>query len=274
MTLVIARKIKNVISFSSDSRIKFGDQGFIDFGIKIFPIPVKIYSPTDKATGKTDLDYDYNLGLAVVGSSINAYTIKDSVTEILQNIQHVPGYTDLSMDGISKLVFKIFEMSTKELMAILQKQGLCQLILGGYCPIKKRIRVFLFSIDDSTLPVTPIFSEILQEDDTLFFGSGKTLAEQIYLSGTKGSLHIIREVIKGGKIDSVGGGLQYGEFDGNQFRVYGVTDYARYDDGSFKEYLYTLRGINLYKDEFERESDGFHIAYSFKTPFENEIWNR
>lgn len=84
-------------------------------------------------------------------------------------------------------------------------------------------------------------------------------------------LHIIRQVIKDGKVNSVGGGLQYGEFFINDFKVFGIEDYLLNEDGSFKEYLYTLRGLNLYKDEFERNYDEFHIAYTFKRPFEEEI---
>lgn len=272
MTLVIAHKFKNRISFSSDSRISFGNQGHIDFGIKLFSIPVKIYSPTSSKTEITTLDYDYKFGLAVIGSAMNAYTVKESIYEILQHLQYVPGYTDLSMDGISKLVFKVFEKTTKDLAAILREQGICQLILGGYCPIRNKVRVFKFSVEITPEEITPTLNEILQNDGIGFFGSGKTQAETIYQANNKlGPLHIIREVISGGLVDTVGGGLQYGEFVINNFKVYGIVDYELYDDGSFKEYLYTLRGLNLYKDEFERGDDGLHIAYTFKQPFEREI---
>ena len=65
--------------------------------------------------------------------------------------------------------------------------------------------------------------------------------------------------------------MQYGEFVVNNFTIFGVEDYAVNADGSFKEYLYTLRGLNLYKEAFEAESGDFHVAYSFKRPFESEI---
>jgi hypothetical protein len=272
MTLVIARKLRNKISFASDSRITFGTQGQIDFGIKIFSIPVKIYSPTSSETDITTLDYDNKLGLAVIGSAMNAYTIKESVYEILQHLQYLPGYTDLSMDGISNLIFKVFKKTTNDLGAILRKQGICQLVLGGYCPNQNKVRVFKYSVDITPTEITPTLEEILIDDGIEFFGSGKTLADTTYQNdNTLGPLHIIREVIESGQVPTVGGGLQYGEFVINNFKIYGVEDYKLNDDGSFKEYLYTLRGVNLYKDEFERGDDGFHVAYTFKRPFEQEI---
>jgi hypothetical protein len=274
MTLVIAHRLRNHVSLSSDSRISFGISGHIDYGIKIFSVPVNIYSPTSSETNITNLDYNYKLGLAVVGSAINAYTVKESVYEILQNLQYIPGYTDLSMNGIAKLVFKVFNKATIDLGSIIQKNAICELILAGYCPEKNGLRIFKFFCDTSNFPIKPDFEEILIDDGMVFLGSGATEARNIHIANDRlGPLHIARQVIKEGKVNTVGGGLQYGEFVINNFKVYGVEDYLMNDDGTFKEYLYTLRGINLYKDEFERGDDGFHVAYSFKRPFEKEINN-
>lgn len=274
MTLVIAHRLNNHISLSSDSRISFGTSGHIDYGIKIFSVPVKIYSPTSSETNITNLDYDYKLGLAVVGSAINAYTVKESVYEILQHLQYLPGYTDLSMEGIAGLVFKVFKKTTIDLGDIIQANGICELILAGYCPIQNKVRIYKFSCDTSTYPIRPFHEEILTNNGIEFFGSGKTEANNIHTQNIHLSpLHIIRQVINDNKVLTVGGGLQYGEFVINNFKIYGVENYELNDDGTFKEYLYTLRGINLYKDEFERSDDGFHVAYKFKRPFEQEIDN-
>lgn len=274
MTLVIEHRLNNHISLSSDSRISFGTAGHIDYGIKVFSVPVKIYSPTSSETNITNLDYDYKLGLAVVGSAINAYTVKESVYEILQHLQNLPGYTDLSMEGIAGLVFKVFKKTTLDLGDIIQANGICELILAGYCPIQNKVRIYKFSCDTSTYPIRPFHEEILIASGIEFFGSGKTEANNIYTQNINLSpLHIIRQVINAGKVATFGGGLQYGEFVINNFTIYGVENYELNDDGTFKEYLYTLRGINLYKDEFERGDDGFHVAYKFKRPFEQEIKN-
>ena len=220
MTLVIAHRLNNQISLSSDSRISFGTAGNIDYGIKIFTVPVKIFSPTSSETNITNLDYNYKLGLAVVGSAINAYTVKESVYEILQNLQYLPGYTDLSMEGIASLVFKVFEKTTLDLGDIIQQNGICELILSGYCPIQNKIRIFKFSCDTSNYPIRPFFEEILIDNGIEFFGSGKTEANNIHTNDPNLSpLHIVRQVIRDGNITSVGGGLQYGEFIINNFKI-------------------------------------------------------
>ena len=71
-------------------------------------------------------------------------------------------------------------------------------------------------------------------------------------------------------LQTVGGGLQYGEFVDNDFRIFGVVDNDINEDGTFNKYLFTLRGIDIYKGDFERPEDGFHIEYNFKEPFRNE----
>ena len=272
MTLVIAKRINRQISLSSDSRIGFGSLGHIDYGIKVFSVPVKMYSPIVSETNISTLDYDHNLGLGVVGSAINAYTVKESVYEILQHLQYIPGYTDLSMDGIASLVFKVFNKTTLDLGGILQSHGICELILAGYCPLQNKNRIYKFSCDISNYPIKPFFEEILKTNGIEFFGSGKEEARIIFDSNQRlQPLHIIRQVIKDGNVNSVGGGLQYGEFKNDNFYIFGIEDYDIYPDGSFKEYVHTLRGLNIYKDDFERGLDGFHIEYTFKQPFEDEI---
>lgn len=71
------------------------------------------------------------------------------------------------------------------------------------------------------------------------------------------------------KVGTVRKQIQYGEFEENNFKIFGIQDYEKDDEGSLKLH-YKLRGIDLYKDEFNAESDDFHIAYRFKLPFERE----
>mgnify|MGYP003493697948 FL=1 len=197
MTLVIAHRLNNHISLSSDSRLTFGTAGHIDYGIKIFSIPVKIYSPTSFETDITNLEYNYKLGLAIVGSAICAYTVKESVSEILQNLQYIPNYMDISLKAIAKLVFKVFRQTTLDLGDIIQKNGICELILTGYCPVQSKIRIFKFTCDTSTYPIKPEYNETLKDNGMTFWGSGQTEANLIYSTDTNLSpLHIIRQVIK------------------------------------------------------------------------------
>lgn len=274
MTLVIAQKKNRVISFSSDSRISFErySSSPFDCGIKVFSIPVKIYSPTDSETGGQTLDYDYSLGLAICGSTTNAYTIKESIYEILQNLQHIPLYP-LSMVEIAQLVFNVFKSVSQALLdTLLHEKALCELVLGGYCPNSQKIRVFKFSAKASAIdPFTYCYDEILKnEGDIEFFGTGRKEAISIFATNNELTpLHIIKQVVKEAKVDSVGGALQYGKFErDNNFKIFGVAN-CELVDGHPRD-SYQLRGMSLYKDELEKGAAGFLVSYTCIMPFEKE----
>lgn len=275
MTLVIAQRKNDQVSLSSDSRLSFGNAGHIDFAIKTFSVPVKIYSPTPVETNITELHYDHHLGLAITGSAINAYTVKESVAEMLQHLQYLPGHTDTSMYGIANLILKVYRKTTLDLAPILQRDVLGDLILCGYCSEENKLRIFHFSCETTAHSINPTFQEILQDDGMLFYGSGRQEGERIAATEPALSpLQILRRVVRSGVVASVGGGLQYGDFNDDQnFRVQGVLDYELNEHGHFKEYNFTLRGINIYKDDFERETEDYHISYPMQSPFEKDIWD-
>lgn len=279
MTLVVAHGVNSQVSLSSDSRISFADGQSVDYGIKIFAVPVKVYGPTDSETHKAECYYDHRIGLAVVGSTINAYTVKEAVYEILQHLQFIPGYTDFSMEGIAKMVMKIYRKAALDLGAILREKGLCELILTGYCPLNTGIRTFYFTCDTSAYPIVPKFSEILTGNGMSFFGSGtKAAADVADKNPHFNPLQIIRKVVQEKRSLTVGGSGQFGKFDDYlNFEILGVQDYELNEDGSLKEYVNMLRGINWHKDEFEQEADGFHVSYNYIMPFQrdiDEIWRK
>lgn len=283
MTLVIAHKIGNHISLSSDSRISFGENdATYDYGIKIFSVPVKIFSPRDSKTHKSTLDYDYSLGLAVVGSFINSYTIKESIYEILQNLQYIPERANFSMDGIANIVFTVYKKVTTDLGAVLREKGLCEIVLAGYCPSQNKIRTFQLSVCPAPCfqPCSlfhRVYKEILQEDcEIKFFGSGQYKARAIFQKSFRDKLdkdkipfYIIRKVVNDRLVSTVGGEIQYGDFNGsNNFKVYGIADHeVNEDDGKFKGFSHKLRGIDLYSEDFAKECNGFYVSYNFKKPF-------
>ena len=274
MTLVIAHKLNSLVSLSSDSRISFPRNKHVDLGIKILSVPVKISSPTSQETGVSTLDYNHTLGVAVTGSTMNASLVKESISEILQHLQYLPGYTNFSMSGIANLVFKVYERISNDLYNAIEDAGISTLILGGYCPVLNRIQLFEYGatvLPDETL--APFHKEILSTNGDEFYGSGAPEAKIVYAAGQRQPLHIIRDVIRRGNVPSVGGGFQYGEFDGttHDFKIFGVQDYKLYPDGSFEKYIDTLRGLNIYEGSLEREYDGFHIAYTQKMPFQGEV---
>jgi len=267
MTLVIARRWKNNITLSSDSRITFSDTNRFDYGIKVFSIDVNyrhdfVFSiEGEKFVGnKQKKDINLKIGLAVTGSSITAYTIKESITDVLKNLKAMTSYSDFSMLSIAGLVFKVYEFFSRELMSSLGRNALSEFILTGYCPKIKDFVTLYFYVDRTTHLETNFgFREILKFDGIQCFGSGKVPADQL-LSDNPAikPLRLLKAVIKDKKDVKTGGALQHGSFHNGHFQVFAVMDtdykYKEYEQGKrtfLNEQLIYLRASPLLIDPFE-----------------------
>lgn len=271
MTLCIARKINGVPHFASDSRFSFGNDEYIDFGIKVFSVPVKIYAPSLES-GITELYKSFTIGMCVAGSTTNAYLVKEAIYEILQYLQFAPGYTDCSMIGICEVIKKVFQKTSRDICAILRNHGISGIMITGNCPETNTFRTFKFTLDTTNYPIQSEYEEILTDDGIEFMGSGEKIAQELHEANPNwNSLKIIKEAINSNKDSGIGGGLQYGEYNINRdFIIRGVQDYEL-DENGYPQYKMMLRGVELYKDEFKAGDSDFHIAYSFLTPFQSEI---
>lgn len=270
MTLCMAWKNGGQIHFASDSRISFGNNRYADVGIKVFSIPVKIYTATDTQTGERSLHYDHNIGMCFAGYTTNAYVVKESVYEVLQHLQYTP-YTDFSMKGISRLVYKFYEHTSRRICEQIARHGIADFFLGGYCPAARILRVYKFTIDDSAHPIVANYEEVLSTDGIELLGSGSTRAREL-LSHTPNinRFRLLKDIIKDTTVPSVGGNIQYGTFENNNFVIKGVQDYEIGANGEVNV-RFSLRGTELYKGDIVPDYDDFHISYTFITPFKAEI---
>jgi hypothetical protein len=262
MTLVIVQKRKSEISICSDSRFNYKSAGTFDFGIKVSSIKVQIFSPYDEQGNRT-LDYDHKIGVGVTGSTTAAYTIKEYVSEALMNLQHTPGYTDFSFEGISNFVLKFYKKICSELTTLFRKDGLCQVILVGYCPLEDKVRTFLLDTDLSDYPIKFTSTEILKDDGIEFYGSGKSEAKKVIeLYPHYSPLNILRRVIFEGRVPSVGGGLQHGSISHKDFYIQGLmVESPTNVNPNHCDFM--LWGISHYEGEFEEDENGFLLNMSF-----------
>lgn len=266
MTLVIARKKENTISLVSDSRFNYGGLDVFDFGIKVSAIPVKIYTPYDENQDLTVV-YEHKIGFAVTGSTTAAYTVKEYMSGVLTNIQYTPGYSDLSIKGIANFVLRFYAKICTELSSIFRQDGICEIILAGFCPKLQKCRAFMLSADITDYSVRYYDKEILEsdEDDMVFFGSGKLEAEKVRLAYPKySSLNILRNVIANHEVSTVGGSPQYGEVSTGNFIIKGIMEsnptLENPDNSNF-----VLWGINQDEGDFTEDDLGFliNVGYLF-----------
>lgn len=265
MTLVIIHRTANEVSFSADSRITFDSAAYFDKGIKIFNVPFKLKGPAKSKEDFGKYEYEYNYGIAVVGSTFNAFTVKDSLVEILPNITYLTNMSDVSMTSIGRIVFKAYKEISEELSQILRYGGLCEIILGGYCLVERKVRVIRFFHEITTNGVEFKFEEILQnEGDILFYGSGKNVAQEIHDSeNTLEPLQILKKVIESGKEPSVGGPMQSGSIYDKNFEIYGVIEKEVNNQGQVLNYTKYRRAF-LVKDEMTEATKAPYLGFSYK----------
>lgn len=272
MTLCIAWKHSSGIYFASDSRISLPRDNKIDLGIKVLPIPIRIFEPAE--TGNVPpLIYEHTLGMCFAGGALTGYIVKESVQEALRGLQAIPGHTDFSFEGICKLVMKFYEHACRTIGEQLFNRGLIEMLLGGYCPEQKRIRVFKFSVDITDAKLDTSLMEVFTNSPVVLLGSGKRAAENLLRSKNYPPpryLRVLKDVIQDENVPSVGGYIQFGEFVSPDFELKGVMHYDVGLDGR-PEQKAILRGTQLYVNEFQTNFEDFFIAYSFIDPFRDEF---
>lgn len=272
MTLCLAWKDRDNIHFSSDSRISSSRDQYLDIAIKIFSIPVKIYSPMDSTTQVQTLDYNHTIGMCFAGNTMNAYIIKETIYEVLQHLQYIPGVNTISMNGLANVIKIFYEHYLSIICSILGIGGIASFFLAGYCPSERRIKVYKYTSESSVAPFIARMEYVLEEEGIEYLGDGERYARDIIrLNADISKFSLIKEVINDNNVPSVGGNIQYGTFEGDNFYIKGVQDYIQERDGSIR-LRYCLRGTDLYEGDL-LDLAGFHISYPIIIPFEHEILN-
>jgi hypothetical protein len=264
MTLVIAHRNEKGVSFSADSRISFGDAGFFDKGIKIFSVPFKLKGPAKSREDFDKYDYEFNYGLAVIGSSINANTVKDSIAEILPNITYLTNMSDFSLVGIGALVLKVYRQVSEELTSVIGKTGLSEILLGGFCVVEKRVRVMRFYPEIQEKTVDYRYEEVLLKEGMMFFGSGKSFAEQVFNENdTLEPLQILKKVILSQTDTAVGGNMQRGNFYNENFKISGVVE-EQIDEKGNPVKRTNFRRAFLVENEMDEWKKPPYLALSYR----------
>jgi len=266
MTLCIAWKNQGVVRFASDSRLKFGNDSYADVGVKVLSLPYRVLSPV-ATDGLREVDFTGELGMCFAGSAVNSLTIKESIVEILKNLQYAPGYTDISMESIAEFIFTTYKLISRRVCETdLAHNGRADIIIGGLCPAMDVVRVFHFSTDSQN---NHSKIEILTQDNSeQFLGTGKISAENDLPKNPSNIdyLNILESIIDDTSIDSVGGNIQYGEFRGNQFVVFGVLKFSKPE---FDIKAHYWRGaIDLNSDEFITNHSNIVPGLSYIDPFD------
>jgi hypothetical protein len=253
MTLCIVWRQNSKIHFASDSRLTFGES-VADVGIKVLSVPYTIYAPIDNAYTAPNILACGSLGLCIAGSSLNAMLIKESIVEIVKALQAVPSMTDYSMDGLSEFVFYAYKIISEKLCKTdLYKDGRTTMIIGGWCTTKNNHCIFKFETDDSNQHSK---NEILMNDgDYVLIGSGAEAAKKFLSTKNpitdKNYFEALKCVVDDDKVPSVGGAIQYGFLEQENFRVFGIINYDESEENK-NGISYMRGGLDLRLDGFDK----------------------
>jgi hypothetical protein len=261
MTLCVVWRTNDVVHFASDSRVTLAKNSYANIGIKVLSLPYNIYSPYDCITKERSLDVSGELGICFAGSAINSLFLKESVAELLKELQYVPNYTNISMDSLSKLIFTAYRLISKEICSTaIGGNGRAALVVAGWCIEKKCIRTFLLETNDEN---NHSCNEILTKPNQHYFlGSGASQAKDLLPSNPSNTdfLTVLKKVIDDENVGSVGGSIQYGHFDNSKFKLSGIVELS--------ESVHYWRGaLDVNSDDFLSTNDTLIPGLSFIDPF-------
>lgn len=217
MTLCVVWRDHQTIHMASDSRVTLRENSTADVAIKVMRIPCRIYAPSMK-DGPPLIEHQFDVAMLFAGSHITSAVMKESLEEVLANLQLVPGSSDVSVGKIAQLCFRAYrQISRKVCETAIGKYGIAEIVLAGRCPVSNKLRAFSLTTDEKTNEHS--LEEVLtQELGHKVYGRGATLARKFISDGVL-PLTALQNVIDSEEEASVGGAIQYGRFEDGEFVI-------------------------------------------------------
>ena len=248
-------------------------------GIKIMEIPIQIFSATDEKLGKAELLFSQKYGMAFAGSYFTAFLMKELVAEVLTHSQFLGTAEFISFTKICDFVLRFHKHFHEKIRDHLTTDYEVDFFLGGYCPQAKKIRVAKFFVDLAS--GQPNYSEILQATgftcETIGVDSGQkrfTELMNLSLSGPPCRTHFaafrrLWDVIRDPEIPLVAGAVQYGEFENNDFKMFGAYD-VKFENGRMNSRMY-VRGTDVDAITLTYQPQTLHIGYTYGNLFDEDV---
>jgi hypothetical protein len=237
---------------ASDSRLTFGSDTRADIGIKLLRMPCRIYGPWQNQ--QRSLVCEIDVAMLVAGSHVTSTVTKESLEEVLKGLQAIPGQTRVSFEKVAKICFEAYrQISAKVCDALLGPKGIAAIQLAGYCPEQRQVRIFEFSTNTNTN--MHCCEEILKQAIGFrLMGSGRQAAERHIRDSGCTAYEALHRVIDLNEEASVGGPIQYGIFEGEEFRIYLQTELR---NGKVR---YPRGGLDLNASVFSDGADDLFLS--------------
>lgn len=253
MTMCVFWKDKaNDIHMASDSRLNNGKTE-LDHCLKISRLNCELYEVDNVIGSNRILKGTVKLGISFCGGFVSAYTIKESLAEILNQMVFYPDASNASMDVIAEVAFKVYKKITVDVLAYyMDLEGACSVYIAGFCPLSKQMEMYKLSVEMDYVSNQVVYSKTkcFEQESFIIDGSGATFlkksdtldnhfARAYAKNKDKPLLDILESVISDPACNSVGGSIQYAKCQSNDITLHSMYEYK---DGSVK---YMRAGVDI-----------------------------
>ncbi|HEX5182896.1 MAG TPA: hypothetical protein VFW19_07055 [Allosphingosinicella sp.] len=236
MTLCAIWRDEGRIHMASDSCLTVGPGRTANIGIKVARERFVVRAADDPARQKPPAAAG-DVAFCFAGMETGAVHMKEALAAILGNLRLRPGADEIRFEGIARLAFAAYKAVAGAMGAAIAQKGFSRVVVAGLCPAGGDYRAFCFStrIDeaDECAPVGHHMDEILARRRNVFFIGSAAAAARARARAlarpptTRDILAILQAAIDDPGQPSVAGRLQYGRFEGPDFRLMGVRETAR-----------------------------------------------
>ena len=163
------------------------------------------------------------------------------------------------MENVADLVFTAYRAVSRTLTQQIGELGLSTAVIAGYCTVEERLRAF--KLVTTTQNESSCEEVLVNEGEYELFGSGAPAARK-RIDGLGRAptsfdfVAVLKAVVDDSNVNSVGGNIQYGKFQGTRFTTYGVLETFA-DDGR----VHYWRGpLDFHSPDFNN-ADSFVVGY-------------
>ncbi|ART07450.1 hypothetical protein B8O08_22395 [Klebsiella variicola] len=239
MTMCVFWKDKdNNIHIATDSRLN-NDSSALDHCLKISRLNCEIHECNDISGGDKVFIKNIKLAISFCGGFVSAYTIKESLTEILNKMVLVPDSSNISMDLITDVALTVYEKVIRDAVQyFIGKVGACNFYIAGFCPISNEVEMYKLGVreHDSQTGFDCFKEKCFQNTDYIIDGSGAGFLKQTdsldnhYLkayriNNQKPLLDLLLSVIEDEGCASVGGAIQYAKCEHDNIIIHAMYDH-------------------------------------------------
>lgn len=260
MTMCVFWKdVENNIHAATDSRLN-NKITTLDHCLKLSRLQCNVYD-----AGEDELKKTVKLAVAFCGGFISSYTIKESLSEILDRVSLLPDSSSLSMSLIADVALSVYKRIVPDIIDYaLSGDSACMFYLIGYCENDKEMQMYKIGCQANTNGIGYSFTKdkCFANKNYELDGSGASFVRNqgntdaivhryLKKDSRYGMLDLLQSVIDDDGCKSVGGAIQYAKCMPEGPSIYSML---KDDNGEIK---YLRGGVDL--NEMINETLGYNV---------------